>query len=136
MMTLDALLASVNAAFGWRFSSFTDLIEHLVPAEQWRRLADPEGMGDGAIIDLIDNAAFLPERLSVVTDASYAGQRGAFGMQRDDLREFAAGYRNQNGGMMFDGDVLVIGIASQRIWMLHHEGVWTLFDGRPAAPPP
>ncbi|NHZ90986.1 hypothetical protein F2P45_18455 [Massilia sp. CCM 8733] len=136
MMTLDALLTSVNTAFGWRFSSLTDLIEHLVPPERWRRLADPEGMDDREIVGLVENAAFVPEILYVVTDASYAGQRGAFEVHRDDLRDFAARYRNQNAAMMFDGDVLVIGIASQRIWMLHHEGVWTLFDGHPGAPPP
>ncbi|UOD29126.1 hypothetical protein INH39_27515 [Massilia violaceinigra] len=135
-MTLDALLANVNAAFGWRCSSFTDVIEHLVPPERWRRLADAGGMDDGEIIGLIDIAAFLPEQLYVVTDASYTGQRGAFEVHRDGLREFAARFFAQNGAMLFDGDVLIIGIASQRIWMLHHEGVWTVLDGRAGAPTP
>ncbi len=136
MMPLDALLASVNAAFGWRYLSLTDVIEHLVPPQRWRCLADAEGMDDSEIIGLIDTAAFLPEQLYVVTDASYMGQRGAFEVHRDGLREFAVRFFAQNGAMLFDGDVLIIGIASQRIWMLHHDGVWALFDSRAGAPPP
>lgn len=133
MIALDELLARVNAAFGLRVSSFTALIEHQVAASRWRRLDTPQHIDDMEITGLVDASAFLPEALYVVTDESYDKEVGAFAVHRDDLRAFAGAYRERNGVAMFNGDTLIVGIESKLIWMFHHEGVWTLFDGRRAA---
>ncbi|NHZ61490.1 hypothetical protein [Massilia genomosp. 1] len=128
MTALAVLLGRVNAAFGWDFASFSALIEQLVPPGRWRRPHDP------ACQAVADSAAFLPETLYVVSDESYREGVGAFAVRRDDLSGFIRAYPERHGVDMFDSDTFIIGIDSKLVWMFHHEGVWTLFDGRrPAA---
>ncbi|MDQ1812113.1 hypothetical protein RBA41_02240 [Massilia sp. CCM 9210] len=129
MIALDALLAQFNTAFGLKASSFTAFIEHLGPPGRWQRLDRPENMGDLEIVGLVDQSFFLPEQLYVVTEESYCRKVGAFAVHRDDLRDFVGAYRERHGVMMFNGDTLIVGIGSKAVWIFHHEGVWTLFDG-------
>jgi hypothetical protein len=90
------------------------------PTAGWDSEDDPLVASNAGLFD----AGFEGDTL-IVVDASFAPDRGAFLIDGADLQRLVSEHLERYGAVFFDGDVIIVEAHGSRMWLFHHEGVYT-----------
>lgn len=104
-----------------------DSLSDCIPGLEWSPLPASAASSDvEAERALGFSAQAEDEVLYFVTEASFAGQGGGFVVRQGELCGFFEEHLQRFGERVFSGgDVIVWSGERKRIWLWHHEGVFT-----------
>lgn len=91
----------------------------------WTRLPGYLEMSDIEIYDVLTKEVSPIGQLIFVTDASYFDERGGFIVDSGRALEFVRSHFDFFGDIFFSTDAMIYSPTQRRVWVLHHEGVYT-----------
>jgi len=125
------VLPALSRVLGRVLSEATpDAIVDLIGDVNWLRCDEWESLGDlelARTTGLLDIALSGP--LLLITEASFAPDRGGFIVPASRLANFVAEHLKEYGECFFNGDVIVAELQGRKVWLFHHEGLHALAIG-------
>ena len=118
----EMVLAACTRALGRRPRALTpDAIASTIGDVAWSELPGWESMSDTEIAIRSGLHAGLVGDVLVV-EASISSRRGAFRVDVSELGSLVAQHLERYGECFFNGDVVVVQLDGERLWLFHHEG--------------
>jgi hypothetical protein len=121
---------ALGEAIGTAPKSLTpDAVASLLDRLVWTRIELWEEYSDLDLAKAIGlTSAALEGSILVVTEVSFARGLGAFMLPASQIERFVSAHCELFGESFFNGDVIVLHASTARLWMFHHEGVFSVAD--------
>ena len=119
--------------FQTKFVSIENLCK-LVAKENWLSVPNWENLDDIQLYNLLEKIERPQGDLYVVTEAAYRKSKGPFCVSSDEIRGFVEEHLNTFGECFFNGDVLILSVDQNTIWIFHHEGVYSTIKAESGQP--
>lgn len=111
----------------WRnYEDFDELINNL-PRLNWIKLNSWDCMKDKEILYELNSLRSFEGNLFVVTDYISLEKNQVFEVKSENIYKFSEEYFNEFKEAMIDGDTVIVS-STNKIWLFHHEGVYTFFE--------
>jgi len=125
---LDSIIKSKQGLEHVSYREFEKMVMENVENIHWESCLNWEAYSDIQLVKMLDQLKQLSGMSVIVTEVSYLKDFGPFICEASRLDDFSELYYHELGECLFNGDLVIINIKSDNVWIFSHEGVYTAFS--------